>query len=38
MSKPIRRIALINFGGLGDGILFLPTLQAVQALCPLWAY
>ena len=34
MSKPIRRIALINFGGLGDGILFLPTVQAVLTLCP----
>jgi ADP-heptose:LPS heptosyltransferase len=34
MAKPIRRIALINFGGLGDGILFLPTIQAVSALCP----
>ena len=30
----IKRIALINFGGLGDAILFLPVVEATLKLCP----
>ena len=29
-----KRILFINFGGLGDEILFLPTIQSVKKECP----
>ena len=32
--QTVRKIAVLNFGGLGDNILFLPVITALKALCP----
>lgn len=33
-AEAIQKIALINMGGLGDAILFLPVIEAIQQLLP----
>ncbi len=34
MTRALERIALLNFGGLGDEILFSPVVQTVRQACP----